>query len=64
MQQKTIREMIPKRKEYYNLHTKIDKNLSDQVNEIREKENLSWSDLIEACLKKFVDEVKGLKTKK
>ncbi len=56
--------MIPKRKEYYNLHTKIDKNLSDQVNEIREKENLSWSDLIEACLKKFVDEVKGLKTKK
>ena len=37
---------------------RLPKDLVDNVDRIREKEGLSWAKLIEACLRRFLDEEK------
>lgn len=55
---KNIKDYLPEKKQYHYLGCRIEKDLADRVNEIREREGLSWADLVIACLEKFVDEMK------
>lgn len=61
MSAKKLIDYLPKDKpvlENQLVQAKIDAELWVRVNALRKREGLSWRDLIEAGLRKFMDEVK------
>lgn len=54
---KPIQEYLPKRShmEKTMIQGRVDTPLVKEVRKILEKENLTWSDVLTACLKSFVD---------
>lgn len=56
---KNIRDYLPKKEEEMLIQGKISKPLYDRVKVILERENLTWTATIEACLENFADELEN-----
>lgn len=54
---KSIQDYLPiKSKRMVMVNARVPVEVVDQIRRILEKENLSWTDVITACLRHFLDE--------
>lgn len=57
MKSNAIIDLIPKKKKKTLVQVKIDDDLYKSVKDIMKSKNMTWTQLITACLKFFVDDL-------
>lgn len=53
---KSIKDYLPRKQQNTLIQARIPKDLADRVKPLMDKNDLSWSDFVVACVKKFIDE--------
>lgn len=54
---KSIRDYLPKKQQITLVQARVATSVVGPVKEYMDKNDMGWSELITACLKKFMDEV-------
>lgn len=54
---KTIQDYLPHKEHYTFIQGRVPSEITKEAKQIMEKNNLSWSDVLTACIKKFIDEM-------
>lgn len=58
MAAKKIKDYLKTKKEEKSIMVLVDKSLYEEAEKFKDQSKITWKELIEACLKKYVDESK------